>query len=120
MYIPGGNHLDKRRKLDPRDYVLDGPLGYGIDPDARFRTPEGGDPAWCRVAELEHRLILRWRERGGPSAAEIARRWGCSKATLSRTISGHRWAGELLLTALVEVTLITGSRQPRPGTDRLR
>jgi hypothetical protein len=103
MYIPGGNHVDRRRQLLPRDYVRGGPYGFGVDADAVFYVPVGGDPVWCRVAELEHRLILRWRAReDGPSGAAIARRWGCSKATFSRTVLGERWAGELLLAALLE------------------
>jgi hypothetical protein len=82
--------------------VQGGPHGYGLDPDARFVVPDGGDLRWAQVAELEHQLVLRWR-RTATSGAEMARQWGCSRQTWSRMVLGERWAGELLLVALLDV-----------------
>lgn len=100
MQIPGGNHLDRSRRLQPRDYVIGNPFAFGRDESAQFTVPEGGDRRWARVAELEHRLVLRWRQ-SGISGAEMARQWGCSRQTFSRVVLGERWAGELLLAALL-------------------
>lgn len=109
MQIPGGNHLDRSRQLLPRDYLADDPFAFGRDPSARIHVPEHGDPRWARVAALEHRLMLQWR-RSPRSGAEMARLWGCSRQTWSRTVLGERWAGELLLAAL----LLDTSRAAQP------
>jgi hypothetical protein len=100
MRNPGHNQLDRQRRLTPRDYAGD-PWKFGRD-DVRFHIPEHGDPTSAKLAAYQHQLVLAWR-RGGcrPSGAEMARTWGCSKATISRTMSGSRWAGQAGTTALV-------------------
>lgn len=116
MHIPGGNHLDRQRPsaLQPRDYIYGSPHGYGHDKHAKFDVPPGGAAQWARVAKIQHQLILRWRDQGGPNGAEMARRYGCSPATWSRTITGTRWAGSLLLAALIEAGLPTTRGERRP------
>lgn len=104
MRIPGGNAIDRQRRLKPRDYAVD-PHRYGHDPKAVFHLPEGGDEHSARIAAAQHQLILRWRSMSDrPSGAELGRTWGFSKQTWSRTINGQRWAGQAALTALTFAT----------------
>lgn len=71
-----------------------------------FVVPPEGDPISARIAHLQHVLVCRWRATG-ISGAAIARRWGVSRQTVSRTTLGERWAGETVLAALL------ASRAPR-------
>lgn len=101
MRRPGGNHLDRRRRLLPRDYLAR-PDGFGLDCHPAFVVPADGDATSAAVAQLQHELVLQWRDRGGrPSGASMGRRFGFSKQTWSRTVLGQRWMGETVLTALV-------------------
>ena len=110
--IPGGNHLDRQLRLRPCDYVLGGPQRFGSTA-ARFAVPPGGDVRSMRLAAIQHELVLAWRANGGPSGAELARRWGFSRQTWSRTVLGQRWAGAVGLAALLEGAQPTGLLIPR-------
>ena len=108
MKIPGGNAIDRQRRLQPRDYAVD-PHRYGTDPRLPFHLPDGGDEHSARIAAAQHRLILRWRAiPTRPSGAQLGRTWGFSKQTWSRTINGERWAGQAVLTALAFATARPG------------
>lgn len=61
-----------------------------------------------RLAAIQHEVVLAWRARGTPSGAELARRWGFSRQTWSRTVLGQRWAGAVGLAALLEGAQPTG------------
>jgi hypothetical protein len=100
MRNPGHNQLDRQLRRAPRDHARD-PALFGHK-DVAFYVPDGGDVASVRLARYQHELVLAWR-RGGcrPSGAEMARTWGCSTATISRTVTGARWAGQVGTTALV-------------------
>ena len=95
MRIPGGNHLHRQRSLSPRDYATV-PERFGHDANLAFELPDGGDEASLRLSIVQHRVVCRWRvlrgEHGAPSGAELARRFGCSKQTISASATGHRWA----------------------------
>ncbi len=107
MKIPGGNSIDRQRRLQPRDYAVD-PHRYGHDPKLVFHLPDGGDAHSARIAAAQHHLILRWRALPArPSGAALGRAWGFSKQTWSRTINGQRWAGQAALTALAFATART-------------
>ncbi len=94
-------HLDRRLALAPRDYVAE-PARFGRDLRVERVMPAGGDPASAHAAWAQHQLVCEWRARGQrPPVAALARRFGFSKQTWSRTVSGERWAGQLLLTALM-------------------
>ena len=98
---PGGNQLDRQRRLTPREYALD-PWKFGVDPALPFHVPTGGDEISAKVAAHQHQLVIAWRRNGArPSGAEIGRVWGFSKATVSRTMTGHRWGGQTVVTALL-------------------
>ncbi len=105
---PGGNHIDGRRRLSPRDY-FDPPESFGVLADARARVPAGGDTVSAAIALVQHRLVVAWR-RGGcqPSGAAVGRQFSFSKQTFSRTILGERWMGETLMAALLDAL----QRQP--------
>lgn len=108
---PGWNRADRHGLvLTPRDYAID-PYRFGDDPDVAFQVPPNGTVQSARAALLQHQLIVAWRDTG-PSGAKLARRYGLSRATWSRTATGHRWAGQLLITALVEATRAGSSRPP--------
>lgn len=100
--IPGANHLDRaRRHLAPRDYAQP-PEHFGRVHDAAFTVPLGGDAVSCEVARLQHELVLAWRsDPWSPSLAALGRRFGVSTTTLSRTVCGQRWMGDLVATILV-------------------
>lgn len=102
MRRPGGNHLDRRRRLLPRDY-LENPDGFGFERRPVYVVPEDGDETSAAVARLQHELVRSWRQRGcRPSGAALGRRFGFSKQTWSRTVLGQRWMGETVMTALVQ------------------
>lgn len=108
-HYPAWNHADRLGLvLTPREYAID-PFRFGHDPDVAFHVPEQGTVQAARAALLQHQLVAIWRTTG-TSGAAVARRYGMSRTTWSRTATGHRWAGQLLLTALVETT--------RPGSPR--
>ena len=95
------NHVDGRRRLQPRDYLVD-PHRFGIDLSVRPVIPEGGDVISARIALQEHRLACRWRERTHRvSGAELGRRFGFSRQVFSRAIRGERWLGESIVCALL-------------------
>lgn len=95
-------HLDRRLAGLPCDYV-EVAQRFGVDDDVGLVVPDGGDRVSAEVAWQQHRLVLAWRGRGcQPSAAALCRRFGFSKQTWSRTVLGQRWAGQLLLAALLQ------------------
>lgn len=102
MRRPGANHLDKKRRLLPRDY-LDPPWAFGRDVGARVRVPPGGDAVSGAIASIQHQLVVAWR-RGGcrPTGAALGRRFGFSKQTFSKTVLGERWMGETLMAAVLD------------------
>ena len=94
------NHLDARRTLQPCDY-LDDPHAFGRR-TVRLLVPDGGDAVSAEIARIQHHLVLAWRHRDcAPSAAALARRFGCAKQTISRSVLGHRWMGETVMAALL-------------------
>lgn len=118
------NHLDARRTLRPCDY-LDDPHAFGRRP-ARLLIPDGGDAVSAEIARIQHHLVLAWRHRDfAPSAAALARRFGCGKQTISRSVLGHRWMGETVMAAVLHAVL-TGPHADRtpagavviPGQER--
>jgi len=111
VFIPGGNQLDRRRHgLRPCDYLSDPALFGSVRPVARV-VPAGGDEPASRVAWVQHRLVVQWRQcPGRRSGAAIAREFGFSRQTWSRTTLGERWAGQTVLTAL----LLALDRRGRP------
>jgi hypothetical protein len=115
---PGGNHVDRRRLLLPRDYLAD-PAGFGQDRPARLRTPPDGDAPSARIAWLQHQLVAAWRRQGcKPSGAALGRAFGFSRQTISRSALGQRWMGEAVLAALLTaVRCPPASPQPHPSRD---
>lgn len=112
---PGGNHLDRRRALRPRDYATPGDA-FGQPVAVEWSVPPGGDLVSLRVARTQHRLVVSWRGRAAQaSGAAVARRYGFSRQTWSRTVLGERWAGETVLVALVE----TVAQAPPPLRSRV-
>lgn len=96
-------HLDRRRNLQPRDYLRD-PFAFGREPGAELAVPAGGDGISLQIAARQHVLVVAWRARGKrPRSSEICRRWGFSSSTFSRIVLGERWAGETGLAAFDEV-----------------
>lgn len=94
-------HLDRRRRLRPRDYATD-PTLYGVDPTVAFHCPVGGDEISMRIAAHTHLVLCDWNLDRRPSATAIAKTFGTSKNTISRVSRGTRWPGETLLVALTE------------------
>jgi hypothetical protein len=112
--IPGGNHLDRRRTLTPRDYLAD-PWAFGSH-HTTPATPAGGDKFSARVAWLQHHLVLAWRQAGQrPSGAALGRRFGFSRQVWSRSATGHRWMGETVMAAVLDALW-----PPPPGAERRR
>jgi hypothetical protein len=108
MRRPGANHLDRQRKLTPRDY-FDDPNRFGRIRHLAGRVPPGGDPVSARVAALQHRLVWAWQARGRkPSTSELGGLFGFSKSTWSRVILGQRWMGETIMAALLHAALQPG------------
>jgi hypothetical protein len=102
MMRPGGNHIDRQRRLLPRAYLKD-PHMFGVDPTARVVVPPGGDRRSAEVARVQHHLAMAWRRHSGPrSAALLGERFGFSKQTLSRSLLGQRWMGEAVMAAIIE------------------
>ena len=67
-----------------------------------------------RAAQVQHDMVIWVRERSRFSGAQLARRYEVSTSTWSRMTLGERWAGQLLLSALIEGSL--AARQQRPGS----
>src|SRR4051794_24328770 len=96
---PGGNHVDLRRTLLPRDYVTD-PDDYGDNPHARFHTPAGGDTVSGKVARVQHMLALAWRARQpARSGARDAAVFGLSATVWNDCMRGERWMRETVMAA---------------------
>lgn len=113
----GARHLDRRRRMLPRDYVED-PEAFGVDPGARFRCPDTGDAVSLRIAEQVHMLLCAWNRDRRPSAAALANRFTMSKQTLSRVSRGERWPGETVMAALCYACETPGVRhEPSPTID---
>lgn len=113
--VPGGNHVDRRRRLLPRDYLAD-PHAFGR-PGRRAITasPVDGDARSARIAALQHDLVTRWRRQGcRPSGASLGRAFGFSRQTWSRAILGERWMGEAVQAALVVAVLGPALAKPAP------
>lgn len=105
MRRPGANHLDRRRRLLPRDY-LDPPEAFGLRDPIRWVVPADGDGTSQRVARVEHRLVVAWRLGDHrPSGPEMGRRFGFSRQTWSRCMLGERWMGETVLAAVLSILL---------------
>lgn len=104
MRRPGGNHLDRQRRLLPRDY-LDPPEAFGLRAPQRWVLPADGNRASQQVARVEHELVMLWRSGRRPSGAEMARRFEFSRQTWSRTMLGERWMGETVMAALLSELL---------------
>jgi hypothetical protein len=101
MRIPGGNQVDRRRLLLPRDYLSE-PDSFGRVRSVQRVVPDVGDAASAEVAWVQHALVAEWRRRGGrPSGAALGRTFGFSRQTFSRTVLGQRWMGEAVQAALV-------------------
>jgi hypothetical protein len=95
------NNADSRRVGLPRDYVAD-PHRFGFDAGVALTEGPTGDVVSATIAHTQHRMVLAWRAlEGRPSGAEIGRRYGVSRATVSRAMLGERWLGETLLCAFV-------------------
>jgi hypothetical protein len=99
MYTPGANRLDGTLLLRPIDYITR-PASFGWDDKGTFVVADGGDERSRRVALIQHVAIVRWRA-DGRAAAALAHDWDVSTSTMSRTLRGERWAGQLILAALI-------------------
>jgi len=86
---------------------------FGVDPDARFQRPDGGDRVSMRIAQQIHLLLCDWNRDRRPSAAALAERFDTSKQTISRVSRGERWPGETVMAALVHA-----ARQDDPSPER--
>ena len=101
MKIPGGNHLDRRRQLQPLDYI-EPPGAFGRRETVRVVVPEGGDRTSAIVALIQHEIVRSWHtQRGHTTDAALSRRFGFSKQTLSKVMVGERWVGETVLAILI-------------------
>ena len=97
--IPGGNHLDRQRKLIPRAYI---PYGYGETPGAPWWVPPGGDRLSADIARVEHELLLVYRQlRTYGSNRQAARAFGISETVWGEVTAGKRWMGETVIAALL-------------------
>ena len=111
-------HLDQRRLLLPRDYAANASQ-FGADARLGFHVPPGGDEPSMRVAREQHLLFCAWNRHRRPTAAALARMFGTSKQTISRTSCGHRWAGGTLLAAVFYANRIAAlSEQERRSRNR--
>jgi hypothetical protein len=111
---PGrGRHVDRRRRLTPRAYFAD-PWSFGVARDATAVTPPGGDDVSRRIAELQHRLVLSWKQTQVPRARDLCALFGISKQTFSRVVLGERWAGETVLAALISAVAQRGAPDANP------
>jgi hypothetical protein len=99
MKRPGANHLDRRRRLTPRDYI---PLGFGIVPDARCHIPPGGDNVSAAIARIQHEPVVQYRGvREHGAGRRNARVFGVSQTVWSRCLGGERFMGETVMAALL-------------------
>lgn len=110
-------HIDTRRLLLPKDYLVD-PWQFGRAHRARTHVPPDGDDVSRDIAEIQHELVFAWRAAGKkPPAAQICQRFDISKQTWSRVTLGERWAGETILVALLRAAAVgrrvsTASEKP--------
>ena len=111
MFIPGFNTLDRQvLLLAPRDYASD-PARFGTGDDLTFGEPDGGNAISKRAAKMQHRMVLEWQRRFPRHGERLARRVGCSRNTISRTLRGERWAGQ----AVIGEIAADLRRSPVPG-----
>jgi hypothetical protein len=98
---PGANHIDRRRRLRPRDYLAD-PHAFGRQADVIFRVPPGGDAVSAAVARVQHQLVLDWRAaRPRRMGSRDARVFRISSSTWSSSVLGERWMGETVMAAVL-------------------
>lgn len=99
---PGWNHLDRQRKLIPRAYCVD-PHSFGQRTGTLFHVPTAGDQICAAIAQVQHDLVLRWRAAGlDGSGSRLARQFGFSSSTWSRSLLGERWMGETVMAAALQ------------------
>jgi hypothetical protein len=97
---PGANHLDRRRTLSPRKYFPPG--SYGKVPSVRSSVPPGGDAVSAAVAQVQHDLLVLYREvRRRGWNRRIAGEFGISETVWQDVMVGKRWMGETVMTALL-------------------
>src|SRR5918994_1810788 len=98
---PGANHIDRRRRLRPRDYLSD-PHAFGRQVNVMWRVPPGGDAVSAAVARGQHQLVLDWRAaRPRRVGSRDARVFGISSSTWSSSGLGQRWMGETVMAAVL-------------------
>src|SRR4051812_18145619 len=115
---PGGNHADRRRTLRPRDYLTN-PYDFGVNPNACFHVPDGGDPVSVKVAQVQHALALAWRSRTpARSGTRDAEAFGLSSSLWSRAMLGDRWMGDTVMSALLHHLDALPRTTTRPPTRR--
>jgi hypothetical protein len=115
------NNADTRRVGLPRDYLAD-PFKFGNDDGVALTDGPTGDAVSARIAHTQHYMIVAWRAiEGRPSGAEIGRRYGVSRATVSRAMLGQRWFGETLLCGfMLELRREQAERDKRENPCRCR
>lgn len=88
----------------------------GRDPKARRRVPHDGNALSAHVAWTEPLLVLRWRQPTKVTGSELARRCGCSPATISRALNGTQFLIETIAIALLAMLAeMPPSRKTRTG-----
>lgn len=97
----GVRHLDNRRCLLPRDYLLE-PNQFGHPGQVLLVMPAGGDLVSQRIALLVHRMAVTVRLQRIRSSQACAR-FGFSREVWSEVMTGRRWPGETVLAAMVDV-----------------
>jgi hypothetical protein len=98
---PGANHLDRRRTLSPRNYFTPG--SYGKAPSAHSSVPPGGDPVSAAVAQVQHDLLVLYRQvRWHGWNRRAGRKFGISETVWQDVMAGKRWMGETVMAALLE------------------
>jgi hypothetical protein len=104
MKSPGHNHLDRQRRLLPRDYARE-PHRFGVDATLTFHVPPGGDVPSAQIARTQHDLVVDYRALPRrPSGAELGRRLGFSASMFSRCVTGRTWICQAVTTALLIAT----------------
>lgn len=97
---PGANHLDRRRTLSPRNYFPPG--SYGKVPSARSTVPPGGDHVSAAVAQVQHDLLVLYRQvRKHGWNRRAAGAFGISDSVWQDVMTGKRWMGETVMAALL-------------------
>jgi hypothetical protein len=97
---PGANHLDRRRTRSPRNYFPPG--FYGKVPSARSSVSPGGDAVSAAVAQVQHDLLVLYRQvRGHGWNRRIASEFGVSDTVWQDVMAGKRWMGETVMAALL-------------------